>query len=178
MQLLVEFREWLASEAIQAGGLGPNEDLRIDRRHISDSLLFARLLPVETPEVVDLGSGVGLPGIPLAIMRPETRFRLIDRSQRRVGLMKRAVRILGLPNVEIALQDIEQLASNIDFIVSRATIPPQHALGLFEGLLTTGGTAVLGGSWTTKPSHDKWETVEVGTEVLDQAVWLLIIHRR
>lgn len=178
LQLLITFRDWLVSEAIPAGGLGPHEGPKIDRRHISDSLLFARLLPVDTEEVVDLGSGVGLPGIPLAILRPETRFLLIDRSQRRVDLMNRAVRVLGLSNVAVVLQQIEQSEGENNFLVSRATVPPQRAFGLFGGLLATGGTALLGGSWTTEPRHQDWETVDVGSEVLDQAVWLLIMRRR
>jgi len=176
--MLGEFRKWLATEAVDAGGLGPHEIPRLDRRHLTDSLLFSLLLPVDTNEVTDLGSGVGLPGIPLAILRPETQFRLIDRSQRRVDLMRRVVRVLSLPNVVVVQTDIEHLEDEVELIVSRATLPPQRAFTLVEKLLTPTGTAILGGSWTSEPRYTGWDSVDVGGEVLDQPVWLLIIRRR
>ena len=178
LELLVRYRNWLATEAGPAGGLGPHELPRLDRRHITDSLLFSRFLPIDTDEVSDLGSGIGLPGVPLAILRPHTRFRLIDRSQRKVDLLKRVVRILNLSNVELVETDITRLQGDIGFIVSRATLPPEQAFQLFERLLSTSGTAVLGGSWTKEPQYLGWETVDVGSEVLDQPVWLLIMRRR
>ena len=177
LELLVMFRDWLASEAEPAGGLGPHELSRLDRRHITDSLLFSKFLPIDTDEVTDLGSGVGLPGIPLAILRPHTRFRLIDRSQRKVDLLKRVVRVLDLSNVELVETDATRLQGDIGFIVSRATLPPDKAFHLFDRLLSTSGTAVLGGSWTEEPRYSGWETVDVGGEVLDQPVWLLIMRR-
>ena len=177
-ELLIQYRDWLAAEAIPAGGLGKHEHGKLDDRHIVDSLLFAYFISSETPEVWDLGSGAGLPGIPLAILRPETRFHLIDRSQRKVDLLKRVVRVLGLANVNVLQIDIEQLEDRVGLIVSRATLPPKRAFRLVEPLLTTTGVAVLGGSWIKEPHYRDWETVDVGSEVLDQPVWLLIMHRR
>ena len=177
-ELLVRFRDWLATEAIVTGGLGPHEVPRIDRRHITDSLLFARFLPTNVPEVTDLGSGAGLPGIPLAILRPQTHFRLIDRSQRRVDLLRRLVRVLGLSNVEVVEDDFQEIEGDIGFLVSRATLPPEDAFHLVERLLGVTGTAIFGGSWTKEPRYPGWETVDVADGVLDQPVWLLMMRRR
>ena len=178
LHLLLGFRDWLVTEALPAGGIGPNEVPRLDRRHITDSLLFARCLPIDQPEVSDLGSGVGLPGIPLAILRSKTHFRLIDRSQRRVDLMKRAVRVLDLANVDVVHKEIGLLENEIGFITSRATITPDQAFPLFSGLLAAGGTAALGGSWSRAPTHKNWETLDVAAEILDLPVWILIMHRQ
>lgn len=177
-QLLVRFRDWLATEAIPAGVLGPHELGRLDSRHIADSLLFSRLLPGSADQVLDLGSGVGLPGIPLAILKPNIQFRLIDRSQRRVDLAKRAVRVLRLSNVEVVKSEIATLDDQVDFVVSRATLPPNRAFRLVERLLSPIGVGVLGGSWVEQPDYPGWESVDLGSEVLDQPVWFLIMRRR
>ena len=173
---LQAFCDWLRSEAIPAGALGPAEADRLHDRHIADSLLFATLL--ERPDrVVDLGSGAGLPGIPLAVMLPETQFVLLDRSGKRVDLMRRAKRILELQNVEVVQGEIESLGQPVPALVSRATLPPDRARPLLWSLLEPGGRAVLGGSWVVAPTHEGFETVEVESKILDRTIWLLIMRR-
>ena len=109
IERLARFQEWLVTEAVPAGGLGPNEVDRVARRHVADSLLFASVLEGSPEHIRDLGSGVGLPGIPLAILLPESRVELVDRSGRRTDLIKRAVRVLGLPNVDVIQRRADQL---------------------------------------------------------------------
>lgn len=178
LETLVGYRDWLASEAIKHGALGPQESGRLEKRHIGDSLLFSLLLDQSTSEVWDLGSGAGLPGIPLAILRPQTQFVLIDRSRSRVDLLRRLIRILELDNVEVVHQDVFDLDREIGCVVSRAAIPAGRAYPLVRRLLQPGGTAIFGGSWSSAPQYQGWETLEVGSEVLDQPVWLLIMRRR
>lgn len=175
--LLTIYRDWLVSEALPAGGIGSAEAVRIDRRHIADSLLFAT--PMREPvEIWDLGSGVGLPGIPLAIMFPQTPVVLIDRSSRRGDLMRRAVRVLDLPNVRVEHDEIEHLRGSTATIVSRASLPPEEMLKVARRHLEPGGLAIVGGSWTEKPTVTGWEIMEIPPEVLDHTVWLLIMHRK
>jgi 16S rRNA (guanine(527)-N(7))-methyltransferase RsmG len=175
MDILDQYRDWLLTEAVTAGGLGPNERLRVDNRHIGDSLLFAR--GFEAPErILDVGSGVGLPGIPLSVVMPDTSFVLLDRSGRRVELMRRVCRILQLTNVEVIQGDIEEWDDKFDGIVSRGSLSPEQATGVFPRLLHPGGVAVLGGSWASPPSVSGFELLEVPATVLDQRVWLLIMR--
>lgn len=178
IHLLGRYRDWLGDEAIPAGGLGSAEAGRLDRRHIADSLLFAA--PVDSPPtaIIDLGTGVGLPGIPLAVLFPHTRVSLIDRSQRRLDLARRAVRVLGLDNIEVFQTDLTTVDGAYPMVVSRASLPPDQLAGTVKSLLSTGGVAVLGGSWIARPETTVWEIHEIPAEILDRTVWLLIMRRQ
>lgn len=176
ISLLDRYREWLLTEAVEAGGIGPNEAARVDNRHIGDSLLFAGGFSQTPEQVLDVGSGVGLPGIPLSIVLPDTRFVLLDRSRRRVDLMKRVTRMLGLPNVQVVHGDISDWDTPVDGIVSRASLSPEQALTSFSRILKSGGTAVVGGSWAAPPVVVGFDLMEVPGTVLDQRVWLLIMR--
>ncbi|MGB7860444.1 MAG: RsmG family class I SAM-dependent methyltransferase [Acidimicrobiia bacterium] len=178
VELLGIYERWLRKEALVAGGIGPTESDRLGRRHITDSLLFARFLPADCLEVLDLGSGVGLPGIPLAVLRPEVTFRLVDRSGRRCELARRAVRVLNLKNVVVEQRDFADLEGKTRWIVSRASLPPDQAFSSFGRLLEPGGVAILGGSWRERPEYPGWVTIEVGSEILDQPVWILMMRNQ
>jgi len=174
---LERYIAWLGDEGMTAGGIGPAEAERLESRHIADSLLFASQIPAGSTEVWDLGSGVGLPGIPLAIVLPDTDFTLLDRSGRRGNLLRRVVRILDLANCEVRNAEIEHLEGEIGVIVTRATLPPEQMALVGESLLAPGGVAIMGGSWRRRPEHLGWETVEIPREVLDHTIWLLIMRR-
>lgn len=176
LALLDRYARWLGSEAVRAGAIGPDEPGRLQRRHLADSLLFALTLG-EPSEVWDLGTGVGLPGVPLAIALPETRFLLLDRSGRRIDLLRRVLRMLELENCEAIQGRIEDLERPLGTIVARASLPPSVMLETARRLLGPGGQAVLGGSWTERPQQPGWKTVEIPRDVLDHTVWLLIMRR-
>lgn len=171
------FRNWLVDEAVGAGGIGPGEIERIDRRHIADSLLFSLVMPRDTDRVLDVGTGVGLPGVPLAILHPATHFTLLDRSQRRVDLARRAVRILDLDNVEVERGQVPGHAGTYPVVVSRASIPPDELRDPLAGLLESGGVGLVGGSWRHRPRHDGYVAEEIGSAFLAQDVWILIMRQ-
>lgn len=177
LRLLEEYRAWLLEEAIPAGGLGRKEGSRISDRHIGDSLCFAWPFSHRPSALIDLGSGVGLPGIPLAVLWPDTAVTLIDRSGKRVDLARRAARVLGLDNVEAVEEDIETTEMSSTAVVTRAAIPPERLMRQLSRLVRPGGMAIAGGSWTERPEAEGWETVEIPPEMLDRPVWLLIMRR-
>lgn len=188
--LLRRYASWLRDEAIPAGGLGPNEGGRLWARHLADSLLFSAAWRGEAPaEVLDLGSGVGLPGIPLAILWPQTRVTLLDRGGRRVRLQYRAVGVLGLENVLVAQGDALAVADEWEAVVSRGALRAPEFVGLSRRLLAAGGTAALGLSRREQPSERtrdlvgiaralglEPEVLEVPSEILDGPAWLLIMR--
>lgn len=160
--------------------MGPGESDRIEHRHIADSLLFyAGWENPKPPNLIwDLGSGVGLPGIPLGVLLPETEVRLVDRSGRRVDLARRAVRVLGLDNVTVSQDDIHDLRGETSMLVARAVIGPADLGSLIEKHLQAGGRAVVGGSWVQPPRQlpPGWEVKEIPPHLLDRPVWLLIMR--
>lgn len=188
--LLREYALWLRQEALPAGGLGPREGERLWSRHIGDSLLFAAAWREEPPvEVLDVGSGVGLPGIPLAVLWPQSRVTLLDRGGRRIRLLHRAARILALPNVVIAQGDALAVADAWRGLVARGALKAPEFVGLAARLLAPGGTAVLGLSrQATPPDRTRdligiasalgllAELAEVPVTVLDAPAWLLIMR--
>ena len=174
---LERFAEWLGSEGIRAGGIGPDELDRIERRHVADSLLFAVGIPSDTDEVWDLGTGVGLPGIPLAIALPRIRFVLIDRSGRRIDLLRRFIRIADLGNCQVVHGEITEISGEVGVIVARASLPPDQLLPIGERLLSDDGVMIAGGSWVAPPTEPDWEVKEIPRDVLDQPIWLLMMRR-
>lgn len=90
-------------------------------RHVLHSLGIAKVcqfLPREN--VLDVGTGGGFPGIPLAILFPETRFHLVDSIGKKIKVVKEVSQALGLDNVEAIQARAEEIKGKYDFVVSRA----------------------------------------------------------
>ncbi len=189
-ELLEAYVLWLQAEAIPAGGLGLREHDRVWSRHVADSLLFAAGWRRDPPtEVLDVGSGVGLPGIPLAVLWPETEVTLLDRGGRRIRLLQRIVRILGLQNVHVFQGDAFDVADEWSGVVYRGSVKAAESVGLSARLLDVPGTAVLGLSRRAEPPDRARDLVGVAAAlglhaeivgvpptILDAPAWLLIMR--
>ncbi len=180
VSLLGTFGDWLASEGAEAGGIGPVEAGRLEDRHIADSLIYAAAWEKNPSTLLDVGSGAGLPGIPLAIAYPQMGVTLVDRSGRRCALARRAVRVLGIENVEVRQEDVEKLTGSWDVVVFRASLPPAEALKVAPSLLAADGRAVVGLSRKaapefvpTAPPGTSVDVMKIGDGVLDSPAWLL-----
>lgn len=181
---------WLEAEAIPAGGLGPREGERLWSRHIGDSLVFAAGWRGRRPrEVLDVGTGVGLPGIPLAILFPDCEVTLLDRGGRRIRLLQRVVRVLDLHNVAVFQGDVFDVADEFAGVVYRGSVKAPESVGLSAKLLDVPGTAVLGLSRRPEPPDRTRdlvgvaaalgldaEVVGVPPTILDGPAWLLIMR--
>ncbi len=121
---------------------------RLEERHIADSLTALPLVDA-APDgpAVDVGSGAGLPGIPLAISRPGRTWRLIEPRAKRVAFLEEVVRELDL-NVEILAMTAEQAADRTfgashAVATARALAAPEVASRLIRPLLAPGGRGIL-----------------------------------
>jgi 16S rRNA (guanine527-N7)-methyltransferase len=90
-------------------------------RHILHSLGIAKVMPfLPGEQVLDVGTGGGFPGIPLAIMFPETQFHLVDSIGKKIKVVTEVSNSLGLQNVQASHNRAEQVQGKFDFVVSRA----------------------------------------------------------
>lgn len=89
--------------------------------HVLHSLGIVKVMPFEPDtKILDIGTGGGFPGIPLAIMFPETHFHLVDSIGKKITVVKDVVKQLGLTNVEAQQARVEELVRKYDFVISRA----------------------------------------------------------
>lgn len=112
-------------------------------RHVLHSLGIAKVREfVKGQQVLDVGTGGGFPGIPLAILFPDTRFHLIDGTGKKIAAVKEVIRELGLPNARAERIRSEDLDGAYDHIVSRAVTDLPRFEALTSHLLKPGGTTL------------------------------------
>ena len=133
------YERLLLEKAIPFGMIGGADRERLRERHVVDSLRALPLLGTAPMQVVDLGSGAGLPGIPLAIARPDLSFCLTELRRRRVSFIELALDNLQLRNVRIFAGKVEDLTGPFDVCLSRAFAEPARAWAVAESLLSQGG---------------------------------------
>jgi 16S rRNA (guanine527-N7)-methyltransferase len=135
-----QYAALLIGTGVERGIVGPAEAARIWDRHLLNCGVIARLVPA-TCSLVDLGSGAGLPGIVLAMLRPESRVTLLEPMARRAGFLQECVTALGLANVEVVRGRAEEFAGKLvaDVVTSRAVAPLEKLAGLSAGLARPGG---------------------------------------
>ena len=138
--LAVRYAELLAGPGVERGLVGPRETPRLWERHLLNCAGLTELLaPEET--VLDLGSGAGLPGIVLALRRPDLQVVLVEALLRRATFLTEAVEALGLSNVTVRRARGEELAKKIevDVVTARAVAPLNRLTGWSLPLLRGGG---------------------------------------
>lgn len=134
------YADLLAGAGVKRGLLGPNEVPRLWERHLLNSAAVAELVPWRC-SLVDLGSGAGLPGIVLAMLRPEAEVILLEPALRRAGFLEECVAALGLGNARVVRARAEETAGAIaaDVVTARAVAPLDRLAALALGLLKPGG---------------------------------------
>jgi 16S rRNA (guanine527-N7)-methyltransferase len=138
-----EFAGQLGRRGEELGLIGPLEPPRLWTRHIINSVLVAPLL---RPGVVgDIGTGAGLPGLVLAIARPDVEFVLIEPMERRVAWLEEQVAHLSLDNVIVRRARAEEVAQEftLDQVTARAVSAFAKLIPLTVPLVRTGGELVL-----------------------------------
>lgn len=139
VERLEDFEQLLLEKALPLGMIGRADRGQLRERHIVDSLRAVSFLGSPPVRIVDLGSGAGLPGIPLAIARPDLSFCLAEFRRRRVAFIELAVDSLRLTNVRIFAGKAADLTGPFDLCLSRAFAEPARAWAIAQPLLSPEG---------------------------------------
>ena len=136
------FAQKLANDSDDLGLLGPRELDKLWSRHILNSAVVAETVKAGDL-VADVGSGAGLPGIPMAIALPEAHFVLIEPMERRSNWMLDVIEELGLTNVEVRRSRAEEVLDlKFDIVTARAVAALEKLLRLTVHLLKPGGSLI------------------------------------
>ncbi|HLU57167.1 MAG TPA: 16S rRNA (guanine(527)-N(7))-methyltransferase RsmG [Pseudonocardia sp.] len=142
LPLAKRYAEHLVTSGIERGLLGPREADRVWERHILNCAVVADLVP-DGARVVDVGSGAGLPGIPLALALPSARVVLVEPLARRVEWLREVISDLGVA-VEVERgraeeDDVRRRWEGADVVTARAVAPLARLAGWCLPLLRPGG---------------------------------------
>ena len=148
LPLAKRYAGFLATDGVVRGLIGPREGPRLWERHLLNCAVLGELVPADAT-VCDIGSGAGLPGLVLAIARPDLRVTLVEPLLRRTTFLDEVIAELGLGNVEVHRSRAEDLhgARTFDIVTSRAVAPLERLLGWSMPLVgPDGALAAMKGS--------------------------------
>ncbi|RNM12587.1 16S rRNA (guanine(527)-N(7))-methyltransferase RsmG [Nocardioides pocheonensis] len=168
------FAALLATEATLRGLIGPREVPRLWERHLVNCALVTDLVP-ESASVCDIGSGAGLPGIVMAIRRPDLSVTLVEPLLRRTTFLDEAVARLGLGNVEVVRARAEAVhgTRTFDVVTSRAVAPMVRLSEWSLPLVRTGGLFLaMKGSSVQAELDAAMSAIRSGGARLDEVVVL------
>ncbi len=156
----------LAGDGVVRGVIGPREAGRLWTRHVLNCAALTELLPAGA-RIVDVGSGGGLPGVVLAIARPDCQVVLVEPLERRVRFLTEVVDRLQLTNCRIVRSRAQEAPPDVraaDVAVSRAVAPLGKLAGWCAGLIRPGGTflALKGATAADELRRDAEELTRAG----------------
>ena len=187
----VAFAGLLATDGIVRGLIGPREVPRLWDRHLLNCAVVTDAVPPGS-SVCDIGSGAGLPGLVMAIRRPDLQVTLVEPLLRRTTFLDESVASLGLGNVEVVRARAEELhgSRTFDVVTSRAVAPLERLSRWSLPLVRSGGEflAMKGSSaedelaaaaTVIRQEHGLVQGVlELGIELLDQPVRVVRILKQ
>ena len=140
LPLVVEYAHLLTGPGTDRGLIGPREVPRLWDRHLLNCAVLTDLIP-ESATVCDIGSGAGLPGLVIALRRPDLSVTLVEPLLRRSSFLVETVRHLGLSNVEVFRSRADALhgARQFDVVTSRAVAPLERLAEWSLPLVRNGG---------------------------------------
>ena len=179
LDLARRYAALLIRDSDTLGLLGPREMPKLWSRHILNSAVVSELVP-DGVTVADVGSGAGLPGIPMAIAQPNAHFTLIEPMERRSDWLKAVVAELGLENVSVLRARAEEVGEVFDLVTARAVSALPKLLRLTVPLTRHGGAIIaLKGSKAAEEIEESkklskklkiagFEVIHTGSQILDE----------
>ena len=188
----IGYHRSLATTGSERGFIGPREVPRLWDRHVLNCAVIGEAFP-EGASIADIGSGAGLPGIPLAIARPDLKITLIEPLLKRSTYLGEVVEELGLDNVTVVRGRAEEphvrKLEKVDVVTSRAVAPLGKLVGWSLPLAKVGGSMVAmkgtsvgeelerDATQICKAGGGEAEIFTVGDKVLDEPTTLIRIPR-
>ena len=138
-EVLGRYAALLATDGVERGLIGPREVGRLWSRHVANCAVLEELVP-QGVSVADVGSGAGLPGLPLALVRDDLRVVLVEPLLRRATFLTEAVATLGLADrVDVLRGRAEEQRLEVDVVTARAVAPLDRLAGWTLPLVRVGG---------------------------------------
>jgi 16S rRNA (guanine527-N7)-methyltransferase len=163
LQQINGFVDLLMDKAIPNGLIAAGDKNSLLKRHVLDSLRAVCCLEDGDRTIADLGSGAGLPGIPVAIAMPTSTVYLVETRGRRAAFLELAVESLGIRNAKVLPSRADSLSIRVNACLARAFGPAQRAWGEGRRLLSPGGKLIYFGG-------QSWRGLE-GESAEDGASW-------
>jgi 16S rRNA (guanine527-N7)-methyltransferase len=132
------YADLLKGAGIERGLIGPKEGDRIWERHIANCIPITTILP-QNVRLVDIGSGAGLPGIVIALARPDLKVTLVEPLQRRVDFLNEIVAELAIP-VEVIRGRAERVKKQFEIVTARAVAPLEKLIQISWHMIPKGGS--------------------------------------
>ena len=167
------YAEILATWGIERGLVGPREGDRIWERHIANCLPVTTLIK-EGASLLDIGSGAGLPGIVIALARPDLRVTLVEPLQRRVDFLNEVIEELGLES-KVIRGRAEGLKGSFSAVTARAVAPLPKLLTISWHLVAPGGSvlAMKGEGAAEELAQAKAENLKIFKKVAHSEVHII-----
>lgn len=193
MALAERYVALLAGPGVERGVVGPRETVRLWERHVLNCAVIGDLVPRDR-RVLDVGSGAGLPGIPLALARPDLTVVLLEPMARRVAWLEEVVADLNLPVTvhrgRAGHHEGRGIGQDWDVVTARAVAPLGRLAGWCLPLVRTGGRllalkgagasgeAARDGSQIRRAGGGDVEIVECGVALVDFPTTVVVVTRR
>jgi 16S rRNA (guanine527-N7)-methyltransferase len=174
------YEELLLGQAVPRGIVAASDSGHVRTRHILDSLRAIPHLPAGAERVVDLGSGAGLPGLPIAIVRPELEVTMTEPRQARAAFLELAVERLRLPNVRVFPKPAEDLDPGFDVCLARGFGDASRTWEVARVLLHPSGQLLYwaGRSFTLEDAPSGAFVRAVGEATLESGGPIVIMTRQ
>ncbi|RAV34542.1 16S rRNA (guanine(527)-N(7))-methyltransferase RsmG [Corynebacterium heidelbergense] len=193
LPLAARYAELLATAGVERGLIGPRETPRLWDRHILNSAVLGEAIE-QGARVVDVGSGAGLPGIPLAIARPDLEVQLVEPLLRRCTFLGEVLEELSLPAVVVRGRaeegHVRKECGGADVVTSRAVAPLHKLMRWSLPLCRVGGAvkALKGASAAEEVERDaagvrklgggSLRVETIGRAVLSEPTYVVTVERR
>ena len=140
LPLAEQYATLLSTGGIERGLIGPREADRLWERHLLNCAVIGELVPTAA-RVLDVGSGAGLPGIPLAIARPDLQVELVEPMLRRTSWLEQTVAALGMADTVVVTRGKAAVIGprQVDVVTARAVAPLERLLPMCMSFLRPGG---------------------------------------